>query len=126
SSQSKRQSEKQPRDHADSSWHEFLGVNEDGGKSGSQGEADDHAKKAGPEKIGVGQDQGEREYAQDGAPDDVFTADSIAYRATDESSRGDRSEKHEEVQLRILKGKVKFAHQIKRVVVHQAGEIEEF
>src|SRR5229473_3483275 len=97
---------------------------EGGEERAGQDEAYDDAEDAGPVEIGIGQDQSEGKDAQDRAPDDIFAANFIAHRAADESSRGDSSKKEEEVQLRILNGEVKLAHEIKRVVIHQTGEIK--
>ena len=83
----KRQSEEQAGDHSDFARHQFLSVNQDGGEGRRQNHADDHAEDAGPEQVRIGQHQGERQHAEDGAPDDIFAPDAIANGSADDGAR---------------------------------------
>src|SRR5205814_9988003 len=91
---------------------------------GGHDQADDHAEDDGTEKIEERQKQSKRQNAEDGNPDDVFAPDSVAHRAADDGARGHGAEKNEKMELSVLQRHVEFAHQVKRVIAHQAGQVE--
>jgi len=68
-------------------------------------------------KIGVGQEQSERQNAEYGNPDDVFRP-ILSPTGPPMMVRRARQE-NEKVELSALQGRVKFPHQIKRVIAHQ-------
>src|SRR6267142_2864172 len=76
------------------------------------------------EKVGVGKEQSEWQNAENGDPYDVFAADFVAHGTADNGAGGDGAEKNKKVELSALKRHVKVAHQIERVIAHQAGQVE--
>src|SRR5258708_2780578 len=124
SAHAKGEAKEQAGNGPDSPGHEFLGVNKDGGKGRSQDQADDDAEHAGPEKIGIRQQQCEGKNSENGDPDDVFAADFVAHGAANKSAGGDGAQKNEKAELGSLNRHVELGHEIKRVVAHQAGQVE--
>src|SRR5471030_1702590 len=119
-----REAEEETGDGSYSAGHQFLGIDQDRRKGRGQNQADYGAEDAGPKKVGIGQRQGEREHAEDGAPDDVLAADTVANGAADDGPGGNRAQEDEQMHLRALHGHVKLAHQIKRVERDQARQLE--
>lgn len=94
------QPEKDPGDHPDLAGHQVGGVDQDGGECRGDDESDDDGEHDRAGQVRIGQQQGEGRSPEDGAPDHVFTPETVAQRPAGDRADSRCPEECEEAVLR--------------------------
>lgn len=120
------QPEKDPGDHPDLAGHQVGGVDQDGGECRGDDESDDDGERDRAGQVRIGQQQGEGRSPEDGAPDHVFTPETVAQRPAGDRADSRCPEECEEAVLRPLHRDPEFIHQEECEVVGHAGDVKVF
>ena len=120
------QPEKDPGDHPDLAGHQVGGVDQDGGECRGDDESDDDGEHDRAGQVRIGQQQGEGRSPEDGAPDHVFTPETVAQRPAGDRADSRCPEECEEAVLRPLHRDFEFIHQEECEVVGHAGDVKVF
>jgi hypothetical protein len=122
--QAEGEAEEEARDEADAPGDELLRVDEDGREGRRQHEADQHAERDGRVQAGPGKGERERHDAEDRAPDHPPRPDAIADGAAEDRPGGGRAQVHEQEELGGADVQVKPVHEVERVEVREARQVE--
>ena len=122
--EAERNPEEQPGDGADLARHQLLAVDDDGGERRGQHQPDDHAEDWRPEQVGIGQHHGERQNAEDRAPDHRLAADPVADRPADQRAHRHRAQEDEQVDLGFPHRHAEGLDQVEGVVAADRGQVD--
>src|SRR4051812_10662163 len=82
--------------------NKFLRIHQDSRECRREYHTNGNDQYPGPEQISVRQQQRERSYSKDRDPDNIFTAEPVSQWASQQSACGNREQKYEKIDLRIL------------------------